>query len=160
MSSPALVPMRRVRLATIAFVPVVAAVVFVTADADSTVPLVLPLLLVAVTGFAAIGGVVAAERMLERRMPTADSAAGAWHAHGFMQVAIAEFPLLLAVALAYVMGPPWVVLIGAAAALAALVFGAPTTARARRLEDVWDLPTGTLTHGAASGDDDHKDDSR
>ena len=157
MSSPALAPLRRVRLATVAVVPLLAALVLATATPDTTVPAVLPVLLVAVTGAAAIGGVVAANRMLERQTPTATEAAGAVRAHGFLQLAIAEFPLLLAVALAYVMGPPWVVVVGAAAALTALLLGPPTTARARRLEALWDLPADTLTHGPAVGDDEDDD---
>lgn len=157
MTSPALVPLRRVRFATVAAIPLIAAVVLGTAAADSTVPPVLPVLLVAVTGAAAIGGVLAANRMLERQSPVPTEAAGALRAHGFLQLAIAEFPLLLAVAIAYVMGPAWVVLVGAAAALAALLVGAPTTARARRLEGLWDLPPDTLTHGLPADHDDDED---
>ncbi|MEX2503807.1 MAG: hypothetical protein WD378_03090 [Egicoccus sp.] len=161
MSSPALAPLRRIRLVTVAVIPLLAAVVLATAAADSTVPAVLPVLLVAVTGAAAIGGVVAANRMLERQAPTAAEAGAALRSHAFLQLAIAEFPLLLAVALAYVMGPAWVVLPGAAAALAALLIGPPTTARAHRLETLWDLPADTVTHGPpASSDDEDPDDDK
>lgn len=160
MSAPALGPLRRVRVAALAAVPLVAGLVLVTADPDSTLPAALPVLLAAVTGAAAVGGVVAAERMLARRTPDPAEAAAALHAHGFLQLAVAEFPLLLAVAMAYVMGPPWVVVVGAAAALAALLIGAPTTARARRLEGLWELPAGTLTHGRAGDEDNRKDTPR
>ncbi|MBS3942315.1 MAG: hypothetical protein KG028_15255 [Actinobacteria bacterium] len=163
MPSPALAALRRVRRVAAALVPVVAVLVLLTAEGESTVPAVLPVLLVAVTGAAAVGGAVAADRMLERRTPAATGAAALLRTHGLIQLAIADFPLLLAVALAYVVGPDWVVLVGAAAALAALLAGSATTARARRLESVWRLPAGTLTHGpadAAPDDDDHDKDAR
>lgn len=160
MPAPVLAPLRQLRLAVLAAVPLVAGVVLVTADPDSTVPAVLPVLLAVVTGAAALGGVVAADRSLARRSPSLDEARPALQTQAVLQVAIAEFPLLLTVAMAYVMGPAWVVLVGAAAALAALLVGAPTTARARRLETAWDLPAGTLTHGPSPGTDDAKDATR
>lgn len=160
MSAPALVPLRRVRMAALAAVPLLAALVLATAEPASTVPVVLPVLLALATGAAAVAGVVAADRMLERRTPTVDEAGPALQAHGFLQLAIAEFPLLLAVAMAYVMGPPWVVAVGAAAALGALLVGAPTTARARRLEAVWNLPADTLTHGPPRAEEAPEETSR
>ena len=163
MPSPALAALRRVRRVAAASVLVFAVLVVLTAEGESTVPAVLPVLLVAVTGAAAVGGVVAADRMLERRTPVATGAAAVLRTHGVIQLAIADLPLLLSVGLAYVMGPGWVVLVGAAAALAALLAGSATTARARRLESAWRLPAGTLTPGpadAAPDDDDHDKDAR
>lgn len=162
MSPDILAPLRRLRLVALAVVPVVAALVLSSADTDSTVPDGLPVALAALTGLAAVGGAIAAERTLLRQRPDAADARGAVRAQHYLQLAIAEFPLVLSVGLAYALGPGWVALVGATTAIAALIVGWPSTARARRLEAHWGLPAGALQTAAPAGDDaeDDEDASR
>ncbi|MFA9446798.1 hypothetical protein [Egicoccus sp. AB-alg6-2] len=158
MPNDALASLSRIWWVAMATIPLLAALVVATADPESTVPAALPVLLVVLTGAAAIGGAVAADRGLRRQRPSPTEAFATLRSQAFLQLAIAEFPLLLSVALAYVLGPGWVVVVGAVAALAALTVGGMPTVRASRFEALWDLPRGALTtddlpeHGDA---DDH-----
>jgi len=151
---PDLTSLRRVWLAFTAGIVVLPVVVLLTADATSTLPTFLPVLLVVVVGAGAAVGVVAAERALAGQRPAPEEAVGALRTQAYLQLAVGEFPLLLSVAMAFVLGPPWLVVIGAVVALAALAVGRPTPARLRRLEAGWELPPGTLTGRPAAATDD------
>jgi hypothetical protein len=108
------------------------------ADTASTVPALLPVLLVLTLGTGAVAGVLVVERGLLLSAPADDeSAAEEVRARLALQIAIAEAPTLLAFALAFVLGPPWVVLVGGAVSVGALLRVRPSRARLRELEQVW-----------------------
>jgi hypothetical protein len=108
------------------------------ADTESTVPALLPVLLVATLGAGAVAALVAVDRGLFLSAPTDDAgAAEEVRARLALQIAIAEAPTLLAFALAFVLGPPWVVLVGGAISVGALLRVRPSRARLRELEQVW-----------------------
>ena len=115
-----------------------AAVVLVTSDADSTVPAVLPVLLTVAVSIGAVVAVVAVDRSLAASMPADDDAAVAeLRTRAFLQLAILEAPVLIGVALGFTLGPPWVAVVGAAGGLAALAVSAPTRRRLERFEGAW-----------------------
>jgi F0F1-type ATP synthase membrane subunit c/vacuolar-type H+-ATPase subunit K len=125
-----------------AFVTVVAAVAVVVPlvadDPGSTVPAVLPAALAIAAGVASVAGTIAIDRGLLARAPADDRAAVAeLRSRLVLQMAIAEFPALLAVALAFVLGPPWVATAGALPALAALLLVRPRPARLDRIDAAW-----------------------
>lgn len=108
------------------------------ADTESTVPAALPALLVVAFGAAAVAGVLAVDRGLMLSAPDDDTAAGEEvRARLAMQIAIAQAPTLLAFALTFALGPPWVVLVGGAMSVGALLRVRPTRARLEELEGVW-----------------------
>jgi hypothetical protein len=53
------------------------------------------------------------------------------------QLAVLEFPLFLGVAMGFVLGPPWIVLLAAVGALAALAVTWPTRSRLARFDAAW-----------------------
>lgn len=118
---------------------VIAVVVpFLVPDPGSTVPAALPALLAATAGAGALVGIVALDRGLTAARPDSDRAAIAeLRARLVMQAAIAEAPALLAVALAFVLGPPWAATAGALPGLVGLWLVRPTTARFDRLDATW-----------------------
>jgi hypothetical protein len=123
----------------LAVVAVVAVVVpLVADDPGSTVPAVLPAALTLAAGAAALVGAVAIDRGLLAARPADDRAAVAeLRTRLVLQMAIAEFPALLGVALAYVLGPPWVATIGALPTVAALLLVRPRAARFERIDAAW-----------------------
>lgn len=125
--------------AFVGVVAVVAVVVpLVAEDPSSTVPAVLPAALALAAGAASLVGTVAIDRGLLASAPADDRAAVAeLRSRLVLQMAIAEFPALLAVALAFVLGPPWVATAGALPALAALLLIRPRAARLDRIDAAW-----------------------
>jgi hypothetical protein len=110
----------------------------VLADTESTVPAALPALLVVAFGAAAVAGVLAVDRGLMLSAPDDDTAAGEEvRARLALQIAIAQAPTLLAFALTFALGPPWVVLVGGAMSVGALLRVRPTRSRLEELEGVW-----------------------
>lgn len=110
----------------------------VVPDPGTTVPPVLSAVLAASFGAAAVVGVLALDRGLTAREPPDDEAAATEVTSRLvLQVAVLEAPALLAVALAAVVGPPWVATVGAAFALIGLVLVRPSDARDARLEARW-----------------------
>jgi hypothetical protein len=125
-----------------AFLVVVAAVAVVVPlvadDPGSTVPAVLPAALALAAGAAALVGAVAIDRGLLAARPADDRAAVAeLRTRLVLQMAIAEFPALLGVALAFVLGPPWVATVGALPAIVALLLVRPRAARFERIDAAW-----------------------
>lgn len=111
----------------------------VVPDPETTVPAALPAVLGVTTAVAALVGVLVLDRgLLARRPADGEDAARELTARLVMQVALLEAPVLLAVALAAVVGPPWVVLPGALPALAGLLVLHPGRARLARLRARWD----------------------
>ncbi len=107
-------------------------------DPGTTVPAVLPAVLAASTVAAALVGVVVLDRGLTARTPDGpDDAGRELTSRLVLQIAVLEAPALLAVALAAVVGPPWVVLVGAVPVLAGLLWLRPSAGRLRRLEAAW-----------------------
>ncbi|GGI09603.1 hypothetical protein [Egicoccus halophilus] len=156
-------PLRRTWTITAVGVVLLAAVVYVTAAPESTLPPALPVLLVGLTGIAAVGGVVGAERSLLAQRPEPGAAAALLRMQAWLQFAVLLFPLLLSVAAAYVLGPAWVVAPGAVAALAGLAVSRPTADRVGRIEGAWGVEPGTIADGrpatgSAVGDDPAADD--
>jgi hypothetical protein len=125
-------------LAVIGALVVLVTVVVVTADADSTVPDALPVLLTLAAALGAFVGVVAVDRSFAGAAPEDDAAAlTELRTRAFLQLAIIEAPALLGVALAYVLGPPWVAIVGAAGALVSVVRCWPGRTRLRRIDAAW-----------------------
>jgi hypothetical protein len=123
-----------VAVAVVALAVVVAA----TSDADSTVPAALPAVLTAAVAAGAAAGVAAVDRSFAASPPADDAAAvQELRTRAFLQLAILEAPLLLAVALGFTLGPPWVVAVGAAGALGALAIARPTRGRFARFDAAW-----------------------
>lgn len=117
---------------------VIAVIVLVLADAEPDVPAILPAALVAAAGVAAIVGVEAVDRTFGAAPPEHDRAAlTEYRVRFFLQVAIIEAPVLLAVALAFVLGPGWIVTVGILAAIVAMLRVRPTMARLRRFDATW-----------------------
>lgn len=111
---------------------------FLVPDPDSTVPAALPVALAAAAGIGALVGIVALDRGLTATTPSDDRAAIAeLRSRMVMQAAIAEAPALLAVALAFVLGPPWTATAGALPALVGLALVRPSRARLERLDARW-----------------------
>jgi hypothetical protein len=134
--------LRSVQLLWLAFAGVVALVAvlvpFIVPDPGSTVPAALPVLLAATAGIGALVGIVALDRGLTAASPADDRAAVAeLRSRLVMQAAIAEAPALLAVALAFVLGPPWAATAGALPGLVGLAMVRPSTARLERLDAAW-----------------------
>lgn len=123
------------------FVVVVAAVGLVpliAEDPASSVPAVLPAALALVAGAAALVGTIALDRGLLAARPADDRAAVTeLRSRLVLQMAIAEFPALLGIALAFVLGPPWVATVGAVPAVTALLLVRPRAARFRRIDTAW-----------------------
>ena len=108
------------------------------ADTESTVPAALPVLLVLALGAGAVAGVLVVDRGLYLVSPDDDERAGEEvRARLALQIAIGQTPTLLAFALAFVLGPPWVVLVGGAVSVGMLLKVRPTRARLEELEQVW-----------------------
>jgi hypothetical protein len=120
-------------------VAMVAVVVpLVAEDPSSTVPAVLPAVLALAAGAASLAGTVAIDRGLIAAAPADDRAAVAeLRSRLVLQMAIAEAPALLGVALAYVLGPPWVATVGALPALIALLLVRPRASRIDRIDAAW-----------------------
>ncbi|WP_052666940.1 hypothetical protein [Nitriliruptor alkaliphilus] len=134
--------LRSVQALWLSFTAVVALaavlVPFVVPDPDSTVPALLPTALAAAAGIAALVGIVALDRGLIAATPADDRAAVAeLRSRLVMQAAIAEAPALLAVALAFVLGPPWAATAGALPGLIGLLLVRPTRSRLDRLDATW-----------------------
>lgn len=124
--------------ATAVVVTLAVAVPLVVPDPATTVPAALPTALAASAGVAALLGVAVLERGLAARAPAdADAAARELTTRLVLQVALLEAPTLLSVALAAVVGPPTVVLAGAAPALVGLAMVRPTASRLDRHARSW-----------------------
>ena len=120
---------------TVVVLSVVGAVV---ADVDSTIPALLPVALVLTVALGVAAGVEAVHHGLASTPPQSDEhARGEVRARLAIQIALAEVPALLAFALAFALGPSWIVLLGGAASLVALLRVRPTQARLERLEAAW-----------------------
>lgn len=134
-------PLRSLQMlwaAVLACVVMVAVIVVVVAQASPELPAALPALLVAALGVAAFVGVEAVDRTFAGAPPADDQAALVdYRTRLILQVAILEAPVLLAVALAFVLGPGWVVLVGAATTVIALLRVRPSLTRLRRFDHAW-----------------------
>lgn len=116
-----------------------ALVPLVLPDPGSTVPAALPAGLVASAVLGSLVGVGVLDRGLTARRPTgADDAGRELLTRMVLQVALLEAPTLLAVAIAAVLGPPWLVLVAAVPALVALLVIRPGPARLARLQRAWE----------------------
>jgi hypothetical protein len=141
--SPAEPPLDRRALARLwaaasAAVVVLAGIVLATSTASSTVPAVLPAILTAAVSLGAVGAVVAVDRTFVSSPPADDAAAAReLRTRAYGQLAILEAPVLLGVGLGFVLGPPWVVVVAAGGALAALVLTWPSRRRLGRFDDAW-----------------------
>lgn len=108
-------------------------------DPDSTVPAALPVALIGSAVAGALVGVAVLDRGLVARRPTdEDDAARELLTRLVLQVALLEAPTLLAVAIAVVLGPPWLVLVAALPALAGLLAIRPGPGRRARLRRAWE----------------------
>lgn len=121
-----------VGIVVLTVVPVVAV------DRTSTVPPALPAALALAGSVAAVVAVAAVDRTFAATPPEDDRAAlEEFRSRSFLQVAIAEAPVLLAFALTFALGHRWSAPIGGAGGLAALAIARPTTARIARIEASW-----------------------
>lgn len=147
MAPPPIAPDRRRTVwavwtaATVVVATVAAVVPFVVPDPATSVPALLPATLGLSAGVAALIGVGVLDRGLVARRPVdAEDAGREVTARLVMQVALLEAPALLSVALAAVVGPPWVVLTGAVPALVGLSWVRPSSGRLARLHRAWADP--------------------
>ena len=130
--------LRRLWAGFTATVLVLSGIGALVADVESTVPAVLPVGLVLAVGVATAAAVEAVGRGLEAAAPTSDAQArGEVRSRLAIQIAIAEAPVLLAFALAFALGPGWVVLVGGAVSVATLLRIRPGEEGLRRLERAW-----------------------
>lgn len=107
-------------------------------DPSSTVPIALPATLVVVVGATAAGGALLIDQGLRSTPPADDRAAvAALTSRLVMQIAVLEAPALLGVALAFVLGPPWVATLAALPCLLALAVLRPGRGRFERLDAAW-----------------------
>jgi hypothetical protein len=119
-------------------VALLAAVVVLTSDADSSVPAALPAVLTGAVAVGAVAGVVAVDRTFAATAPADDDAARQeLRTRSYLQLAILEAPVLLGVALGFALGPPWVAVVGSAGALAALAAARPTRGRLASFDEAW-----------------------
>lgn len=125
--------------AVVAALVLVGVVVTVVApDRGSDLPDLLPVTLALVAGGAAIGAIVAVDRTFAATPPATDDAAAAqFRTRLFMQLAVTEVPLLLTVAMAFVLGPPWVAAVGAGTAVLGMLLVRPRPARVDRFDAAW-----------------------
>jgi hypothetical protein len=70
-------------------------------------------------------------------------------------VGIAEAPVLLGVALAFVLGPRWAAAVGAVGGFAVLAVARPTVARLSRIEAAWQAAGHDVSLVRAVGADGH-----
>jgi hypothetical protein len=133
--------LRSTSTAWVAFVLQVLVLVVVTlivADGSSELPALLPVALAASVGVAAIVGVRAMERLLTASSPDGvDDAMQLIRSRSTVQWAIADAPVILSAVLAFVLGPPAVVLVGAVGSIWALVLARPSMMRIERVEKAW-----------------------
>lgn len=136
--SPALTLLLRLWLGVAIGLAVITTLVLVAATAEPTLPAILPLSLVAAAGVGAVIGARAVDRLFAASPPRDDAAALAeLRQRAYLAVGIAEAPVLLGVAVAFVIGPRWAAVVGAIAGLAVLVVARPTVPRITRIESAW-----------------------
>lgn len=98
----------------------------------------LPATLVAALGVAMLVAALAVDRLLAASPPTTDAAAlRAYRARFVGQLGIALVPAALALAVAVLLGPPWVGLVGTLGSLAAALAARPGRARLARISRHW-----------------------
>lgn len=125
-------------LVLVAQIPVLVVLTLVVSDRRPDLPALLPAILVASVGVVSSVTVVVLERLLATTAPrTVEEALHALQTRSLVQWAIGEAPLLLGVALAFALGPPWVVLVGALASAETLMRARPSRARIERLDRAW-----------------------
>jgi len=116
----------------------VVSVAVVAAEAQPELPVALPAALAAAASIAAIVGVAAVDRTIAASPPDDDrDALTEFRTRAFLQVGIAEAPVLFAFALTFVLGPPWVAAIGGVGGIASLAVARPTPGRINRIEAAW-----------------------
>jgi hypothetical protein len=131
-------PLTRLWLVAATATLLITAAVLVTSDASSTVPAVLPAVLIGAVSLGAVGAVAAVDRNFAASPPADDAAARIeLRLRAYGQLAVLEFPLLLGVAAGFLLGPPWIVVISAVGVLASLAMTWPTRSRLARFDAVW-----------------------
>jgi hypothetical protein len=116
----------------------ITAVAVVGGEGASDLPAALPVTLAVAAVGGAVIGVLAVDHTFAAAPPADDAAALAeLRSRAFLQVAIAEAPVLLAFALAFVFGPPWVAVVGGVGGVLALALARPTRTRIARIEAAW-----------------------
>lgn len=102
-------------------------------------PVMLPVILLASLAVATCVGVVATDRLFVATPPTDDAdAIRRLQVRSVLQYTLAEFPVILGVLLAVLIGPAWLAAVPAPVAGLALVLAAPTEQRLRRLDAGWE----------------------
>lgn len=150
--------LRRLWVGVAAGLLVLTVFVLVAAGARSTVPAPLPLALAAVAGVAAVIGARAVDRVFAATPPSDDEAALAeLRQRAYLVVGIAEAPVLLGVAIAFVIGPRWAAAVGALGGLSVLIVARPTVARLARIEAVWQDAGHDVSLLRAVGAEPHQD---
>lgn len=125
-------------LAFVVGIGALTAIALAVAEVETTVPTVLPLVLLVTVGAGATAGVVAVDRGLQMSRPDSDVAALVeFRSRFFMQVAMLEFVPLLAFAMAFAMGPAWIMAVGALAVLPAFLRIRPSARRIRMFDHTW-----------------------
>jgi len=133
-----LVVQHRLWLAFLVGVVLLGGVLTVVVDVEPTLPVALPLLLSTAIACATAVGVHAIDRIFAASPPADDAAAvGELRTRMVLQAVLAETLVLVTTILAALIGPRWNVAIGAAAAVAILLWVRPRPARLRRFEAAW-----------------------
>lgn len=118
--------------------PVLVGVVLLVGGRQPDLPGWMPALLVASVGVGASLAVHAMERLLAATPPPDEAAAlTTVRVRSLVQWAVAEAPLLTGVVVALVLGPGWVVVVGALGSVEALLYTRPSAARFARLSRAW-----------------------
>lgn len=118
-------------------------------------PVVLPVALLVSLAVAACAAVVATDRLFAVTPPSDDAdAVRRLVVRSVLQYAVAEFPVIVGVLLAVLIGPAWIAAVPAPLAGLALMLAAPSERRLRRLDAAWrrDGHDVSITRGLGIGD--------
>ncbi|MEX1178568.1 MAG: hypothetical protein WEB09_08910 [Nitriliruptor sp.] len=119
-------------------VVVLTSTVLLLADGASSVPAVLPVALILAVGAAGLVAVAAIDRGLRAHPPADDEAAVTeLRSRLVIQMAVIDAPMLLGIALAVVLGPPWLVAVALLPTAVSLLVVRPTGDRLDRIDASW-----------------------
>ena len=135
---PQLAALRRIWNGCVTGLVVLASALTSLASSASTLPAILPLGLAAAVGVAAVCAVIGVDRVFAASPPESDElAVRQLRGRLVVQAAIAWAAVLVGTLVAFAFGPRWSVIVGAMAALVALLRIRPSWDRLARFDAAW-----------------------